>query len=108
MAGFEAACVSVALARMRGRRDPRMRDVEAARDRRDQVRARSSSRGAASGVVSDVPLALSSNEDVERMFWVYGLRGRPSRMVVEVLGDLLDASSTWGGDLRPRLGDATT
>ncbi len=57
------------------------------------------------GLRADVPVRLSPNEDVERMFWVYGLRGRPSRMVVEVLGDLLDASSTWGAAFD--LGSAT-
>jgi len=57
------------------------------------------------GLESSVPVRLSPNEDVERMFWVYGLRGRPSRMVVEVLGDLLDASSAWGGTFD--LGSAT-
>src|ERR687894_928566 len=43
------------------------------------------------------------------MFWVYGLRGRPSRAVVEVLGDVLDASSAWGGtfDLGSATYDAT-
>jgi myo-inositol-1(or 4)-monophosphatase len=40
---------------------------------------------------------LSANQDVERMFWVYGLRGRPARVLVEVLAELLDASSTGGG-----------
>jgi fructose-1,6-bisphosphatase/inositol monophosphatase family enzyme len=61
------------------------------------------------GVEASVPLRLSANEDVERMFWAYGLRGRPSRAVVEVLGDLLDASSTWGGtfDLGSATYDAT-
>ena len=102
MAGFEAACVSVALAS--GMPDPRMRDVESAAIVEIKSGAKFVARRG-EGVVSDVPLALSSNEDVERMFWVYGLRGRPSRMVVEVLGDLLDASSTWGGTFD--LGSAT-
>ncbi len=94
MAGFEAACVSVALAAM-GDGDPRMRDVREAAI----VAIKSGERFHARrgrGLEASVPLRLSPNEDVERMFWVYGLRGRPSRMVVEVLGDLLDASSAWG------------
>ena len=43
------------------------------------------------------------------MFWVSGLRGRPSRAVVEVLGDVLDASSAWGAtfDLGSATYDAT-
>ncbi len=90
MAGFESACVSVALAA-----GPRMGDVEEAAI----VEIKSGHRFAArrgGGVEASVPLRLSANEDVERMFWVYGLRGRPSRVVVEVLGDLIDASSAWG------------
>jgi fructose-1,6-bisphosphatase/inositol monophosphatase family enzyme len=31
------------------------------------------------------------------MFWAYGFRGRPVRPTVEVLGDLVDASSVAGG-----------
>ena len=31
------------------------------------------------------------------MFWAYGFRGRPARPTVEVLGDLIDASSVGGG-----------
>jgi fructose-1,6-bisphosphatase/inositol monophosphatase family enzyme len=31
------------------------------------------------------------------MFWAYGFRGRPVRETVEVLGDLIDASSVGGG-----------
>jgi myo-inositol-1(or 4)-monophosphatase len=30
------------------------------------------------------------------MFWTYGFRGRPARPLVEVLGDLIDASSVGG------------
>ncbi|MDQ3740153.1 MAG: hypothetical protein M3389_04335 [Actinomycetota bacterium] len=94
MAGFESACVSVALAAM-GDGAPVMRDVtDAAIVGIKSGETFVARRGA--GVESSSPLHLSPNEDVERMFWVYGLRGRPSRMVVEVLGDLLDASSAWG------------
>ena len=31
------------------------------------------------------------------MFWGYGFRGRPVRATVEVLGELIDASSVGGG-----------
>ena len=51
---------------------------------------------------------LSANTDLDRLFWVYGFRGRPARPTVEVLGELIDRSSVGGGDVRPRLGDATT
>jgi myo-inositol-1(or 4)-monophosphatase len=101
MAGFESACVSVALARMP---EPTMADVEVGAI----VEIKSGHRFLArrgGGVEASVPLALSANEDLERMFWVYGLRGRPSRVVVEVLAELLDASSTGGGAFD--LGSAT-
>jgi len=48
------------------------------------------------GVVESPPLRLSANEEVARMFWTYGLRGRPARPMAEVLGDLIDASSVGG------------
>jgi myo-inositol-1(or 4)-monophosphatase len=40
---------------------------------------------------------LSGQTDVSRMFWGYGFRGRPVRPTVEVLGELIDASSVGGG-----------
>jgi fructose-1,6-bisphosphatase/inositol monophosphatase family enzyme len=50
------------------------------------------------GIVdSSRPVALSSNVLVDRMFWAYGFRGRPVRPTVEVLGELIDASSVGGG-----------
>ena len=105
MAGFESACVSVALARMAGRgSNPTMGDVEAGAI----VEIKSGHRFVArrgGGVESTMPVRLSPNDDLERMFWVYGLRGRPSRVVVEVLAELLDASSTGGGAFD--LGSAT-
>jgi myo-inositol-1(or 4)-monophosphatase len=48
------------------------------------------------GLVGSPPVRLSANEDIERMFWTYGFRGRPARPTVEVLGDLIDASSVGG------------
>ena len=41
--------------------------------------------------------ALSANGDLSRMFWSYGLRGRPARETIEVLAELIDASSVGGG-----------
>ena len=105
MAGFESACVSVALARMGERGSgPTMADVELGAI----VEIKSGHRFVArrgGGVESTMPVRLSVNDDLERMFWVYGLRGRPSRVVVEVLAELLDGSSTGGGAFD--LGSAT-
>jgi myo-inositol-1(or 4)-monophosphatase len=93
LAGLESCCVSVAAAPLDP--EPRMRDVSVA----CVVEIPSGTvfvaeRGA--GVVEGPPVRLSRNERVERMFWSYGFRGRPARPTVEVLGDLIDASSVGG------------
>jgi myo-inositol-1(or 4)-monophosphatase len=49
------------------------------------------------GLVEGPPVLLSANERIDRMFWTYGFRGRPARIAVEVIGDLVDASSVGGG-----------
>jgi myo-inositol-1(or 4)-monophosphatase len=48
------------------------------------------------GLVEGGPPRLSANERLDRMFWTFGFRGRPARPLVEVLGDLIDASSVGG------------
>jgi myo-inositol-1(or 4)-monophosphatase len=101
MAGFEAACVSVAAARL-GDGSPAMADVEAGcivEIKSGQVFA--ATRG---GGLDPAP-ALSRNRDLTRMFWAYGLRGRPVRAIAEVIGGLLDGSSVGGGTFD--LGSAT-
>ena len=95
MAGLESACVAVALAPLNDS-EPTMADVEVGCvveiKTGDWYLAR---RGA--GLRSSRSVALSGNADVRRMFWGYGFRGRPARPTVEVLGDLIDASSVGGG-----------
>jgi myo-inositol-1(or 4)-monophosphatase len=49
------------------------------------------------GLVQAPEVRLSANERIDRMFWTYGFRGRPARVAVEVIGDLVDASSVGGG-----------
>ncbi len=95
MAGLESACVSVALAPL-GDGKPTMADLRLG----CVVEIKSgdwflAERGA--GLRSSRAVALSSETDVGRMFWGYGFRGRPARPTVEVLGDLIDASSVGGG-----------
>ncbi|HWC87250.1 MAG TPA: inositol monophosphatase family protein [Solirubrobacteraceae bacterium] len=95
MAGLESACVAVALAPL-GDGTPKMADVEIA----CVVEIKSGCSFVAvkgGGVRARRPPCLSTNADVERMFWGYGFRGRPVRATVEVLGDLIDASSVLGG-----------
>jgi myo-inositol-1(or 4)-monophosphatase len=95
MAGLESACVAVALAPL-GDGEPTMGEVELGCvveiKSGDWFLAR---RGA--GLEATRPVALSPNTDISRMFWAYGFRGRPVRETVEVLGDLIDASSVGGG-----------
>jgi myo-inositol-1(or 4)-monophosphatase len=95
MAGLESACVAVALAPLHDG-EPTMADLELgcvveikAGDWYFAVRGE--------GVRSTRPVSLSPGSDVARMFWSYGFRGRPAQAVVEVLGELIDASSVGGG-----------
>jgi myo-inositol-1(or 4)-monophosphatase len=95
MAGLESACVAVALAPL-GDGEPTMADLTHG----CVVEIKSgdwflAERGG--GLRSSRRVALSSETDVSRMFWGYGFRGRPARATVEVLGDLIDASSVGGG-----------
>jgi len=101
IAGFEAACVSVAAAPFH-RGEPTMADVTVG-----AIVEIKSGRAfvAARGGGIEPAAALSANSDPERMFWAYGLRGRPSRAIAEVLGELLDGSSVGGGTFD--LGSAT-
>jgi myo-inositol-1(or 4)-monophosphatase len=95
LAGFEAACVSVAAAAL-GDGRPTMADVQVG----VVVEIKSGQRFVAvrgEGLESDAAVALSANEDLDRLFWVYGLRGRPARETIEVLAELLDRSSVGGG-----------
>jgi myo-inositol-1(or 4)-monophosphatase len=95
MAGLESACVAVALAPL-GEGEPTMADVSAGCVIEIKTGAWFlAERGA--GVTSSASVGLSAGTDVSRMFWAYGFRGRPARATVEVLGDLIDASSVGGG-----------
>jgi myo-inositol-1(or 4)-monophosphatase len=93
MAGFESACVSVAAAPLD--REPRMRDVAVG----CVVEIKTGHRFVAVrgwGVEADAPVRPSANADLDRLFWTYGLRGRPARPTMEVLGGLVDRSSVGG------------
>jgi myo-inositol-1(or 4)-monophosphatase len=102
LAGFEAACVSVALAPAHP--EPTMGDVLVG----CVVEIKSGERFLAvrgQGLDASVPVRLSPTTDLDRLFWTYGLRGRPARPTVEVLGDLIDRSSVGGATFE--LGSAT-
>jgi myo-inositol-1(or 4)-monophosphatase len=102
MAGLESACVSVAAAPLDANREARMGDVVSG-----CVMEIKSGRAfvAERGIGVDPAPSLSANQDVSRMFWAYGLRGRPVRAIAEVLGELIDASSVGGATFD--LGSAT-
>lgn len=100
MAGFEAACVSVAAAPLDS--EPAMRDVEVGCV--VEIKSGQSFLAERGRGVGPAP-RLSANTDLSRMFWTYGLRGRPVRAIAEVLADLIDGSSVGGGTFD--LGSAT-
>jgi myo-inositol-1(or 4)-monophosphatase len=91
MAGLESACVSIAAARLEG--EPTMVDVEVAWV--VEIKSGAAFR-AERGSGLDPRATLSGNRDLGRMFWTYGLRGRPVRPMAEVLADLIDAASVGG------------
>jgi myo-inositol-1(or 4)-monophosphatase len=100
LAGLESCCVSVAAARLDS--EPTMGDVQVGcvQELKSGV-----SFVAERGRGLEPAATLSANRALERMFWTYGFRGRPARALIEVLGDLIDASSVGGGTFD--LGSAT-
>jgi myo-inositol-1(or 4)-monophosphatase len=93
LAGLESCCVSVAAAPLR--EGLTMSDVTigcVVEIPSGVVFLAERGRGLAEGP----RVRLSPTESLNRMFWTYGFRGRPARPTVEVLGDLIDASSVGG------------
>jgi myo-inositol-1(or 4)-monophosphatase len=93
MAGLESCCVSIAAAPLHD--DVRMGEVTLG----CVVEIPSGTLFLAErgrGLVEGPPVVLSANERLDRMFWTYGFRGRPARALVEVLAELIDASSVGG------------
>jgi len=100
LAGLESACVSVAAAALNG--EPTVGDVQVG----CIVEIKSGARFVAErGAGIDPQPALSANSEIERMFWTYGLRGRPARALMEVLAEMVDRSSVGGASFD--LGSAT-
>jgi myo-inositol-1(or 4)-monophosphatase len=100
LAGLESSMVSVAAARLDG--EPTMGDVEVG----CMVEIKGGQRFVAErGAGLEPAPELSANTEIERMFWTYGLRGRPVRALMEVLAELVDASSVGGASFD--LGSAT-
>ncbi|HKH22260.1 MAG TPA: inositol monophosphatase family protein [Solirubrobacterales bacterium] len=100
LAGLESCCVSVAAAPLDS--EPAMGDVRVG----CVLELKSGMSFVAERGGGLEPAAnLSANRSLERMFWTYGFRGRPARALVEVLAELIDASSVGGGTFD--LGSAT-
>jgi myo-inositol-1(or 4)-monophosphatase len=100
LAGLESCCVSVAAARLDS--EPAMGDVRVG----CVLELKSGATFVAERGEGLEPAAnLSANRSLERMFWTYGFRGRPARALIEVLAELIDASSVGGGTFD--LGSAT-
>lgn len=101
MAGLEPACVSVAAAPF-GDGEPTMGDVLAGCV--VEIKSGALFAAARDGAVTPAA-ALSPNVDLGRLFWTYGLRGRPAVATATVLAELIDGSSVGGGTFD--LGSAT-
>ncbi|MFL5913686.1 MAG: inositol monophosphatase family protein [Gaiellaceae bacterium] len=93
MAGLEACCVSVAAAPLR--HDVTMGEVTTACVVEIPTGAVFlAERG--KGLLEAPPVRLSRNQDLDRLFWAYGFRGRPARPLVQVVAVLIDRSSVGG------------
>jgi myo-inositol-1(or 4)-monophosphatase len=100
LAGLESSCVSVAAAPLSD--EPTLGDVQVG----CIVEIKSGKRFVAErGEGIDPIPALSENVDLGRMFWTYGLRGRPASLLIGCLEELIDASSVGGASFD--LGSAT-
>jgi myo-inositol-1(or 4)-monophosphatase len=100
MAGLESCCVAVAAAPL-GDGAPTMGDVAVGcvmeiKSGTTFIAVRGSGVQIQSAVGSRQSADLSSNTEVERMFWTLGFRGRPAAPLITVLGELIDASSVGG------------
>jgi myo-inositol-1(or 4)-monophosphatase len=98
-AGLECAMVSIAVAEYK--QNPTMGDVlfGCLREIKNGDLF-SASRGAGASITSaageSIPVKLSENSDLSKLFWTIGFRGRPARALIETLGDLVDRSSVDG------------
>ena len=102
MAGLESACVAVALAPL-GDGEPTMGDVEVGCVHRDQDRRLVSGGSRRRACESTRPVSSRPTTDVEPHVLGLRLPRAPVRQTVEVLAELIDASSVGRRDVRARL-----
>ncbi|MHB8922645.1 MAG: inositol monophosphatase family protein [Thermoleophilia bacterium] len=98
-AGLEGAMVSIAVARYS--ENPVMGDVIYGVLQEIKSGALFTARRGEGVIITapdgdPVPVTLSQNTDLAKLFWTIGFRGRPARALIETLGDLVDISSTGG------------
>lgn len=98
-AGFEMACVSVAAVPRSS--EPCMGDVVAAavqEIKSGDLFLASRGGGVEARAADGRPRALgaTSQQDIGRLFWTLGFRGRPAVILASVLEELIDASSVGG------------
>jgi myo-inositol-1(or 4)-monophosphatase len=101
MAGLESCCVSVAAAELRDGR-PTMGDVligcvAEIKSGASFVAERGAGVEIRDGNGARLEPTLSDNRQLGHLFWSSGFRGRPAAPLIEVLGELIDASSVGGG-----------
>jgi myo-inositol-1(or 4)-monophosphatase len=105
-AGFESACVSVALAKTK--ENSRLEDIlfediviGCIQEIKTGTRfVAESGRGTLIWTAEPwkpVPPILSSNEDLNRLFWSFEVAGRPARSLIEKLAPLINRSGVSGG-----------
>jgi myo-inositol-1(or 4)-monophosphatase len=98
-AGLECAMVSVAVAELTGA--PTMGDVvfgclNEIKSGTVFTAARGEGVTITTAEGEPVPVILSENTDLSKLFWTIGFRGRPARVLMEAMGDLVDLSSVDG------------
>jgi len=98
-AGLECAMVSVAVAELTGA--PTMGDVvfgclSEIKSGTIFTAARGEGVTITTAEGEPVPVLLSENTDLSKLFWTIGFRGRPARVLMEAMGDLVDISSVDG------------
>jgi myo-inositol-1(or 4)-monophosphatase len=101
MAGLESCCVSVAAAPL-GDGSPTMGDVEVGciveiKSGASFLAQRGGGVELRDGGGRSLDPYLSANEELSRLFWTAGYRGRPAGPLTAVLEELIDTSSVGGG-----------
>jgi len=98
-AGLESCCVSVAATEYKP--EPKVKDIFLGcvqEIKNDTIFIAEKGKGVKIGQNGqELAPILSDNVHLETLFWTIGFRGRPARILIEVLGDLVDISSVNGG-----------